>query len=230
MRRTCRSCSARTRRAPRSSTSSRASDFASRSCPRRAARYSFRPGIFPSMSLALAASPATTPSSSAGRHSMSSRRCAASPPASGCPSWASATCPWRTSPARAACRFCRRDWRNSARYSECFRIAEPDDLARRRLMKALEAARLRCVTGEPFDQVGAGADSVLAVAMLRAFYMRARGDLVTVGADARRNAGDDDVVSWAERVVDAVRGTRSRITATRIPSRGDSSPAGPSLA
>jgi mannosyl-3-phosphoglycerate phosphatase family protein len=115
-------------------------------------------------------------------------------------------------------------------YSECFRIAEPDDLARRRLLKALEAARLRCVTGEPFDQVAAGADSVLAVAMLRAFYMRARGDLITVGADARRNAGDDDVVGWAERVVDAVRDTRSHLAATQIPSQGDSSPAGPSLA
>ena len=97
-------------------------------------------------------------------------------------------------------------------------------------MKALEAARLRRVIGEPFDQVGAGADSVLAVAMLRAFYMRARGDLVTVGADARRNAGADDVVGWAERVVDAVRGTRSRLAATQLPTRGDRSPAGPSLA
>jgi predicted mannosyl-3-phosphoglycerate phosphatase (HAD superfamily) len=94
-------------------------------------------------------------------------------------------------------------------YTECFRVVEPNGLARRRLWKALEAARLRCSAGERFDQVGAGTDSVLAVALIRALYTRARGELITVGVDAPRHAGDGDVVRWAERIVELVQDTRS---------------------
>jgi mannosyl-3-phosphoglycerate phosphatase len=102
-------------------------------------------------------------------------------------------------------------------YSECFTLAEPGDEPRRRLWKSLEAAHFRCITGECFDQVGAGTDSVLAVALLRVLYMRAYGDLVILGADARRHAGDAGVVAWAEMVVETVRGSRSRVAPAQIP-------------
>lgn len=107
-------------------------------------------------------------------------------------------------------------------YGERFRVVDPGDAARQRLFKALGAARLRCVTGDRYEQVGAAVDLSLAVGLLRALYKRALGAVLTVGsadpvADGpvrqffnRRVGlssgvrGNGDVVGWAESIVDVV--------------------------
>ena len=56
-----------------------------------------------------------------------------------------------------------------------------NELARSRLIRALKATRLRCVTGERYDHVGAPVDNSLAVNMLCGFYQHADGAVLTVG-------------------------------------------------
>lgn len=81
-------------------------------------------------------------------------------------------------------------------YGEMFRMLEPDDTARARLLEALRGAHLRCITGTPFDHVGASVDISIGVGMLRTLYRRAYGPSITVGiADWR---ADGDVLQLVE--------------------------------
>jgi mannosyl-3-phosphoglycerate phosphatase len=108
-------------------------------------------------------------------------------------------------------------------YGERFRVIDPNETTRSRLIKALETARLGCIAGERYDQVGATVDASIAVSVLRALYKRALGVVLTVGsADATANqhvlqffnrrvvvSRDDrkhgiNVVGWAEAIVDVV--------------------------
>jgi mannosyl-3-phosphoglycerate phosphatase len=112
-------------------------------------------------------------------------------------------------------------------YGERFRVLDAAEATRSRLFRALKAARLRCVAGERYDQVGASVDNSIGVGVLLGLYKRACGPVLTVGlvdelADDgallfvnRRvivpgdsTVGGIDTVSWAEAIVDAVDGLR----------------------
>ena len=108
-------------------------------------------------------------------------------------------------------------------YSERFRLLDPGETTRSRLFRALKAAGLRCVTGEPFDHVGAAVDSGVGMNLLCRLYQRAYGGVLSVGLAGPKPEGvlrlagrhvvafDNDTVksgvdaaSWAEAIVDIV--------------------------
>jgi mannosyl-3-phosphoglycerate phosphatase len=109
-------------------------------------------------------------------------------------------------------------------YGERFRLLDPRETTRSRLFSALKAARLRCIAGERYDQVGAPVDNSIGVNVLLALYNRAYGPVLTVGlVDALADdkvlqlvncpvivrgdhpgPGGVDVVGWAEAIVDTV--------------------------
>jgi mannosyl-3-phosphoglycerate phosphatase family protein len=113
-------------------------------------------------------------------------------------------------------------------YGERFRVLDPTETARHRLLGALKAARLRCTAGERFHQVGAPVDNSIAANRLLGLYSRAYGPVLTVGfgdalADGRvlqlvdrrvivpaddSGNGGVDVVGWAEAIVDNVEDLR----------------------
>jgi len=66
-------------------------------------------------------------------------------------------------------------------YDEPFRIVDGTPASRDRLFRALRRAGFQSVRGGRFDHVTGGADKGTAVAALRAFYIDAYGDVVTVG-------------------------------------------------
>jgi mannosyl-3-phosphoglycerate phosphatase len=126
-------------------------------------------------------------------------------------------------------------------YGERFRVLDPDEATRGRLFRALKAARLRCVTGERYDQVGAPVDNSIGVSVLLGLYNRACGPVLTVGLvdeladdkalqfvnhrvivpDANPATGGVDMVGWAEAIVDSVENVRaSRHPDSASPARG----------
>ena len=113
-------------------------------------------------------------------------------------------------------------------YGERFRVLDPGEAAHGRLLRALKAARLRCITGQRYDQVGAPVDNNVGVRVLLGLYNRACGPVLTAGVvdeladdsalqfvnrrvivpgDGQANMGVD-VVSWAESIVGVVEGVR----------------------
>ncbi len=107
-------------------------------------------------------------------------------------------------------------------YGERFRVLDSNESTRSRLVRGLNATRLRCVTGERYDYVGAPVDASLGVNLLCGLYQHADEDVLTVGiegrvagdtllrqVDRRMNMshedpakGGADAVSWAEAIVD----------------------------
>jgi mannosyl-3-phosphoglycerate phosphatase len=70
-------------------------------------------------------------------------------------------------------------------YEEPFRILDRSPSAVRRLTRALQSARLRCVNGRRYRYAGASVDKAIGVNVLRTLYQRAWGRVRTVGvADA----------------------------------------------
>jgi mannosyl-3-phosphoglycerate phosphatase len=116
-------------------------------------------------------------------------------------------------------------------YSERFRICEAGeagDAARRRLFRALKAARVRCVADDRFALATAPIDIGLGVNLLRNLYDRAHGSLVSIGladgmadeqmlhlVDRRVLVCDDDpamrvdALAWAQCIVDVVEESRA---------------------
>jgi mannosyl-3-phosphoglycerate phosphatase len=126
-------------------------------------------------------------------------------------------------------------------YGERFRVLDPGEATRSRLFRALKAARLRCITGEQYDQVGASVDNSIGVGMLLGLYNRAWGSVLPVGlvdeladdealqfVNRRVIVPDDDpamggvdMVGWAEAIVDTVESARvSRPPDSAPPARG----------
>jgi mannosyl-3-phosphoglycerate phosphatase len=114
-------------------------------------------------------------------------------------------------------------------YDEPFRIVDANPAARGRLIKALQAASLRCTTGDVFDRAGGPTEIALGVDLLRGIYRRACGAVTTIGvtrAEPRDNLlrlvdhtimvpeacnGDAaNIVDWAEAIVDRVKEVRKR--------------------
>jgi mannosyl-3-phosphoglycerate phosphatase family protein len=98
-------------------------------------------------------------------------------------------------------------------YSERFRLHDPSETMRSRLFKALKAARLRPVSGERYDQVGAAVDSGAGVNLLCGLYQRAYGGVRFVNRrviafEDDPSKGGVDCVGWAEAIVDSVQALR----------------------
>ena len=123
-------------------------------------------------------------------------------------------------------------------YSELFRLVSGDVLARRRLLAALQMARLDCTPGYAFDAVGARVDRKLGVNLLTNLFRREVGEFWTVtmpGAFQQDNLFDmadhhfakgvsscapSDALSWAERIVSAVRHVREANAGTLAAASG----------
>jgi mannosyl-3-phosphoglycerate phosphatase len=116
-------------------------------------------------------------------------------------------------------------------YGERFRVLDSQEPTRSRLVRALKAAGLRCVTGEPFDHVGGAVDSGVGLNLLCRLYQRAYGGVLSVGLAGPKAEGvlrlagrhvvafDNDHVksgvdaaSWAEAIVDIVETLRRQET------------------
>jgi mannosyl-3-phosphoglycerate phosphatase family protein len=109
-------------------------------------------------------------------------------------------------------------------YDEPFRILDPHARVRKRLFKALRAARLQCTSVGRYNHVGAMVDRHAAVNLLRTLYRRASSSLFTVALvdpaaggnllerqDHLVTLGNDDVahetldvVEWARAIEDVV--------------------------
>lgn len=74
-------------------------------------------------------------------------------------------------------------------YSERFRVLDSNESTRSRLVRGLNTTRLRCVTGERYDYVGAPVNTSLGVNLLCGLYQHADENVLTVGI-AGRMAGD----------------------------------------
>jgi len=66
-------------------------------------------------------------------------------------------------------------------YDEPFRLVTPDPAARARLCRALRTAGLRCFSGGRYDHVTSGANKGLAAVFLFRCYVRAWGDVASIG-------------------------------------------------
>jgi mannosyl-3-phosphoglycerate phosphatase len=119
-------------------------------------------------------------------------------------------------------------------YDEPFRLIDPGLVARARLFKALDAAKLRGREGRPFDRAGAPVDCAVGVNLLIGLYRRSRGDLTTIAVThtspgdnllrlvdyaivaADDNPGEEsiNVIDWAEAIVDRVKRLREGRTAS----------------
>jgi mannosyl-3-phosphoglycerate phosphatase len=113
-------------------------------------------------------------------------------------------------------------------YGERFRVLDPSETRRSRLFKALKAARLRSVSGERYDHVGAAVENGAGVNLLCSLYQRAYGGVLTVGLagpmtddvvlrlvnrrvvafENDQAKGGVDCVGWAEAIVDIVEALR----------------------
>jgi mannosyl-3-phosphoglycerate phosphatase len=126
-------------------------------------------------------------------------------------------------------------------YGERFRVLDPAEATRGRLVRALNAARLRCISGEQYGQVGAQVDNSIGVRVLLDLYARDRGPVLSVGLvdelagdkalqlvnhrvmvpDANPATRGVDMVSWAEAIVDSVESVRvSQHRDSAAPARG----------
>jgi mannosyl-3-phosphoglycerate phosphatase len=83
-------------------------------------------------------------------------------------------------------------------YGERFRVLDSQETTRSRLVRALKAAGLRCVTGDRFDHVGGALDSGVGVNLLCSLYQRAFGGVLTVGLAGPKI---EDVLRLANRRV-----------------------------
>jgi predicted mannosyl-3-phosphoglycerate phosphatase (HAD superfamily) len=113
-------------------------------------------------------------------------------------------------------------------YGERFRVLSGNAAARPRLIRALQALRLRWTAGEPYDHVSAAADPSAPIRLLRALYKQAFGAVLAIGAGdvgsdhylphffnrrlepPNQVQRDGDVVKWMEAIVEAVEGLRRR--------------------
>jgi mannosyl-3-phosphoglycerate phosphatase len=125
-------------------------------------------------------------------------------------------------------------------YVELFRFddsASPP--ARERLIRGLQAARLRCLPYWPFHAVGSATPQGAAVAALRRLYVRTFGTVHTVGfadsgatldhlptmdtkvmvEDDDASPGGVDVAVWALAIVDTTRDVLARMAAPRAATR-----------
>jgi mannosyl-3-phosphoglycerate phosphatase len=113
-------------------------------------------------------------------------------------------------------------------YEEPFRLIDDTPANRNRLIKALHAARLRCVTRGRYEHVGAPVDKGLGVSLLSRMYGRMSGRVLTVGlADATADENllqlvdcpivlqDSDpepsavdVAAWADAIVEGIQQVR----------------------
>ncbi len=126
-------------------------------------------------------------------------------------------------------------------YGERFRVLDSDESTRSRLVRALNATRLRCVIGRRYDYVGAPVDTGTGVTLLCRLYQYADAGVFTVGIGGR-NADDslppsldrrvtvshDDpatgrvnAVSWAEAIVDIAEERRRQDSSKLATVRGD---------
>lgn len=72
-------------------------------------------------------------------------------------------------------------------YGEPFRMDDSSPATRNRLFRALHNAGLRCTRGGRYDYVTGVTDNSASVAMLRSFYKRADGRVLTVGLGNTQN-------------------------------------------
>lgn len=112
-------------------------------------------------------------------------------------------------------------------YEEPFRILDPSPGARNRLVRALEAASLRCVRRSGYDHVGAAVDASISANLLCALYRQASGPIRTAALgtmtdetllrlmdrqvvfdDDAKDRGPVDIAGWAETMVDLVEDLR----------------------
>jgi mannosyl-3-phosphoglycerate phosphatase family protein len=123
-------------------------------------------------------------------------------------------------------------------YEERFKVVDRSPVAISRLVKALNAAGLRCINGNPFHYVGAPVDHCPGVSLLNNLYRRADAGVQTIAVTdmlGERNLGslvdyrimvlDEDIASgsvsvldWAEAIVEGVyevRRSRELHTASR---------------
>jgi mannosyl-3-phosphoglycerate phosphatase len=107
-------------------------------------------------------------------------------------------------------------------YGERFRLLDSSESMRSRLVRALNATRLRCVSGERYNYVGAAVDASTGVNLLCRLYQYADNAVLTVGVGGRMaddtllpqlhrrvNLSHDvppmggfDAIKWAETIVD----------------------------
>jgi mannosyl-3-phosphoglycerate phosphatase family protein len=66
-------------------------------------------------------------------------------------------------------------------YGEMFRVLDPDESARSRLLRALNAAHLRSILGAEYDHVGGAVDYVPAINLLSTLYLRRFRSIQTIG-------------------------------------------------
>ena len=126
-------------------------------------------------------------------------------------------------------------------YEERFRVLDPSPSAVIRLVRGLNASRLRCIDCDPFSYVGAPVDHRPGVSLLTYLYRRTSSSVQTIAlTDVLRehNLGSlaghrfivlDDgiatgsvrVLDWAEAIVDAVHDVRrAEFHASSKPARG----------
>jgi len=109
-------------------------------------------------------------------------------------------------------------------YEEPFRFVDDTPVVRHRLIRALHAVRLRCVTRGRYEHVGAPVDKGLGVGLLSGLYGRMWGRVLTVGLadeaadetllqmvdcpiilqDGDADPSGVDVATWADAIVDGV--------------------------
>ena len=126
-------------------------------------------------------------------------------------------------------------------YGERFRVLESTESTRSRLVRALNAARLRCVTGRRYDYVGAPVDISTGVTLLCRLYQYADAGVFTVGIggriaddtlppalDRRVTVSHNDpatggvsAVSWAETIVGIAEDLRRHESSRLATVRGD---------
>jgi mannosyl-3-phosphoglycerate phosphatase len=115
-------------------------------------------------------------------------------------------------------------------YGERFTTLDPNPAVRSRLFKALHAAGLRCLNGDPYDFLGAPVDNRLGVSLLNGLYRRESAAVTTIAVtDALRDenlvrlvdhaimvsdeavaGGSVGMIDWAEAIADAVYEIRRR--------------------
>jgi predicted mannosyl-3-phosphoglycerate phosphatase (HAD superfamily) len=104
-------------------------------------------------------------------------------------------------------------------YVEPCRVENPD--VRHRLVRALEAARLRCVRHGHYEYVGSVSSDEAARHVVRSLYWRACGSAIATclpgaPADARAPRATD-AAEWAEGALNVVRTLRARSEGATVP-------------
>jgi mannosyl-3-phosphoglycerate phosphatase len=94
-------------------------------------------------------------------------------------------------------------------YDEPFRTLDPDPRAHSRLVRALHAARLRCVRIGAFDHAGAAVNKRVVLNVLWTLYQRTRDRLVTIALDDPLS--DDSLLNLADYAVSAPEAAASQV-------------------